>query len=151
MCTACLPTTFSQNSERKGSRSGSLMRSTVRRDRDRWRMRPWIDRVRPVGSGITISEETSRGFFFLLHRTSSSRVLPPFPFPEILHVPLAREYAYNACPYLNASHDIPLVRVSNGTPHNSPRERWRMVIPVSRSCCDRACDLGKDRDSADRP
>lgn len=151
---------FPQSSEEKGTRSGSLMRSTVHCDRDRSRMRPWNDRLRAgrwgPDYGITIGSGTPAERLLLppspeRHRRRASFLL--FLFQRFC-VPPARENTHIMRAHiLSASHDIPLVRVSNGTAHNLPRvSGWRYGYPdikvVPRWS---TCDLGKDRDFSDRP
>lgn len=93
-------------------------------------MRPW-DRSTSragaaVGPGIAIGRDPARLLLLLLPsppadvtvaRPSSFSFSRDFAFRRSRD--RARECTYNACPYLNASHDIPLVRVLNGTMHNS--------------------------------
>jgi len=62
------------------------------RDRDRACVFGSIDFARRWGP-VLRSAKTPRGFFLLLLRTSSSRVLPPFPFLEILRSAAARDRA----------------------------------------------------------
>lgn len=114
------PTIFSQSSEKKGMDRWCAQLYIANRDRDRSRMRPWIGLFARRWGLVLRSVETQRGFFLLLLRTSACPSSFSFSrdFAFRRHE-TARENTYNAYPYLNASHDIPLFRVSNGIAHNS--------------------------------
>lgn len=78
-----------------------------------------------MGPGIAIGRDPARLLLLLPSPPADVTVTRPSSFSFSRDFAFrrsrdrAREYTYNACPYLNASHDIPLVRILNGTMHNS--------------------------------